>query len=109
MKPGLAWFNDTIQWIRGFLTGVDEFLRTTICPTLKSLQTPIDTWLASLPMSVAMGCALGLYCIAVLWVWTLKKKFVFRGAPDANQWRDLRIWATLVVVPYVVVYVLLGR
>ena len=76
---------------------------------LKALHAPIDNWLASLPMSVAMGCALGLYAIAVVWVWRLKKEFVFRGAPDNRGWRDLRVWATIVVIPYVMVYILLGR
>lgn len=88
---------------------LDAILKSTLGPPLKALHRPIDEWLGSLPMSVAMGCALGLYLIAVIWVWRLKREFVFRGAPDTHMWRDLRIWATLVVIPYVAVYVLLGR
>ena len=91
------------------LEKVDFFLKATFGPPLKALHAPIDRWLGSLPMSVAMACALGLYVIAVIWVWRLKKEFVFRGAPDQNKWRDLRIWATLVVIPYVAVYILFGR
>ncbi len=92
-----------------FLESVDSFLRDTLGPPLKVLHDPIDNWLASLPMGIAMACALGLYVVALLWVWTLKKEFVFLGAPDKSRWRDLRVWATLVVIPYVIVYVLLGR
>lgn len=91
------------------LEKIDAVLRATLGPPLKALHTPIDNWLGSLPMSVAMACALGLYAIAVIWVWRLQKEFVFRGAPDQKKWRDLRIWATLVVVPYVAVYILFGR
>lgn len=92
-----------------FVERIDDFLRTTFGPPLKALHEPIDAWLGSLPMSVAMACALGLYAVAIIWVWTLKKKFVFRGAPDQKSWRDLRIWATLVTIPYVIIYLLLGR
>lgn len=88
---------------------LDEFLRATLGPPLRALHQPIDRWLGSLPMSVAMVCALGLYLAAVIWVWGLKKDFLFRGAPGKGWKYDLRIWATLVVVPYVAVYVLLGR
>jgi len=87
---------------------IDRFMRTTLGPPLKGLHEPIDAWLGSLPMGVAMVCALGLYAIAVVWVWTLPREFVFRGAVNEKPWRDLRIWATLVVIPYVVVYLLLG-
>jgi len=87
---------------------IDQFMRTTLGPPLKRLHEPIDAWLGSLPMSVAMACVLGLYAIAIVWVWTLPREFVFRGAPNEKPWRDLRIWATLVVIPYVVVYLLLG-
>ena len=80
---------------------------------LKKFHEPIDSWLGSLPMSVAMSCAIGLYLIAAIWVWRLNRSFIFRGAPsgDGNyQARyDLRIWATLVMIPYVVIYIILGR
>ncbi len=91
------------------IDNVDEFLRTTFGPPLKALHEPIDAWLGSLPMSVAMVCAIGLYLIAIVWVWTLGREFVFRGAPDQKRWRDLRIWATLVVIPYIALYLWLGR
>jgi hypothetical protein len=54
-------------------------------------------------------CALGLYGIAIVWTWFLSRKFVFRGAPDEHRWRDLRIWATFVMLPYVAIYWWLGR
>ena len=88
---------------------IDEFLKSTFGPPLKALHEPIDRWLGSLPMSIALMCALGLYAIAVVWVWRLNRKFVFRGAPSESSKFDLRIWATLVVVPYVLFYIILGR
>jgi len=85
------------------------WLRDTLGPPLKSLNEPIDQWLGSLPMSVAVACAVGLFVVAGIWVWTLRTDFIFRGAPDRKWWRDLRIWATIVLVPYIAVYLLLGR
>ena len=88
---------------------IDTALRGTLGPPLKALHEPIDRWLGGLPMWVAVACAVGLYVIALCWVWCLRHEFVFRGAPDQRWWRDLRIWATIVVIPYVAVYLLLGR
>ena len=86
-----------------------DWFRNLFGPPLKALHTPIDEWLGSVPMSFAMTCAIGLYLIALIWVWGLKKEFVFRGAPNKSWMYDLRIWATVVVVPYVAAYLLLGR
>ena len=91
------------------IESVATFLKDNFGPPLKALHEPIDAWLGSLPMSVAMACAIGLYVVAVIWVWTLRKEFVFRGAPDQKSWRDLRLWATLVTIPYVIIYLWLGR
>lgn len=88
---------------------LDLLLRKTFGPPLKRFHQPIDAWLGSLSMTVAMGCAFSLFLIATIWTWTLPREFVYRGAPDQKPWRDLRLWATLVVIPYVAVYILLGR
>lgn len=88
---------------------LQAWLRATIGPPLKRLHEPVDQWLGGLPMGVAVACVVGLYAVAVIWVWTLRREFVFRGAPDHAWWRDLRIWATLIIVPYVAIYLVLGR
>jgi hypothetical protein len=106
-EPGV--FGALFERIDAVMESLDSLLRDNLGPPLKALHEPIDAWLGSLPMSVAMACALGLYAIAVIWVWTLPKEFVFRGAPDQQPWRDLRVWATLVTIPYVIIYMWLGR
>lgn len=92
-----------------FLESMRQAFRDRMGPPLKSLQTPIDDWLGGLPMWVALTSAVGLYVVALVWVWFLRRDFVFRGAPDNSWWRDLRIWATLVTIPYVIVYLIFGR
>lgn len=86
-----------------------EAVRQRLGPPLKAWHEPFDAWLGSLPMSVAMICAIGLYVLAAIWVWTLRKEYILIGAPDRRWWRDLRIWATLLLIPYVSIYLLLGR
>jgi|GEM_PF-401950 len=97
------------NWFAKQLDRLSEWLTTTIAPPLKDIQQPIDVWLGGVPMTVAMACCLGLFFVALVWVWLLKRDFVFRGAPDGAWWRDLRVWATGVVIPYMVVYYLFGR
>lgn len=93
---------DNLEWLL-------RIIRDKLVPELKALHHPIDLWLGELPMWVAVACVLGLYGAAIAWVWTLRREFVFRGAPDQRWWRDLRLWATAIVMPYVAVYLLLGR
>ena len=78
-------------------------------PPLKALHEPLDDWLGQLSMSTAVACAVGLYLLALVWVWTLNRRFIFRGAPDRRSWRDLRLWATVVLSPYLAIYFWLGR
>lgn len=99
----------TGNWLTNWQARLRTTLRLRLGPALKAWHGPLDRWLASLPMSVAVACAVGLYAAAVIWVWTLRREFVFRGAPDQHWWRDLRIWATLVVMPYIAIYLILGR
>lgn len=87
---------------------VRDALRANVAPPLKRMHEPIDAWLGTLSLNVAMACALGLYGIAIVGVWMLRQRFVLRGSPGQEWYRDLRIWATLVIIPYVVIYWTLG-
>ncbi len=86
-----------------------DAVREKLGPPLRALHEPLDAWLGGLPMWIAITCAMGLYLAALLWVWRLRREFVFQGAPDRQRWRDLRIWATGVLLPYIAVYLWLGR
>jgi hypothetical protein len=86
-----------------------EAWRATLGPPLRALHEPVDRWLGSLPIWVAVVCAVGLYVVALIWTWCLPREFVFRGAPDMGRWRDLRLWATVVILPYIAIYLWLGR
>jgi len=94
---------------KGAWENFTDTIRETLGPPLKSLHKPLDDWLGSLPMSVAVACAISLFVVAGIWVWTLRREFIFRGAPDQKWWRDLRIWSMVVLLPYIAIYLILGR
>lgn len=85
-----------------------NWLTATIGPPLKRLHAPLDDFLSSLSLTTAKFTTIAFFVLAGLWVLSLSKKFVYLGAPDQARWRDLRIWAILVLVPYIVVYLWLG-
>ena len=93
------WFNESIR----------EPLSRTFTPALKSVFGPLDTFLIGLPPWVWLSCAISLFVIAGCAVWTLRRSYVYLGAPDQSRWRDLRIWSTVLLIPYVLIYLLLGR
>jgi hypothetical protein len=92
----------------GWWESFGNSIRQKLGPAIKALHQPIDDWLGSLPMSVAMICTIGLFMLAGIWIWTLRTEFIFRGAPCRRWWCDLRIWATLLLLPYIGVYLMLG-
>ncbi len=61
-------------------------------------------WIHGLPLwSAKMGAAflfLGILAIT----WATPADFVFHGAPDRARWRDLRIWATVLILTQCLIY-----
>ena len=61
-------------------------------------------WLAGLPLwwgkVVAVVCFVGI----AIWAWRRPRSFIFEGAPDNNRWRDLRVWATVLMGVQIVIY-----
>jgi hypothetical protein len=81
-----------------------EFVKTHVAPGLKSLLVPLDAWIDSLPLWTGTVCAVGLFVIVGLWALTLRREYIYLGAPDQARWRDLRIWTILVLLPYIIIY-----
>ncbi len=53
--------------------------------------------------SAKVGATL-LFGSIVLFSWFMPKEFIYKGAPDRARWRDMRIWATLLIVFQLVIY-----
>ena len=70
--------------------------------------SPIDAAMGALPLWSARVAVALLLVLPAAAVWRLGRDWIFRGAPDGAKWRDLRIWAALFIVPYLVIYLLLA-
>ena len=47
---------------------------------------------------------LAFFAVLVVAVFTLPRSYIYRGAPSRALWRDLRIWALLLVLLHAWVY-----
>ncbi len=60
--------------------------------------------LAELPLwwgkVVAVICFVGI----AIWAWLRPRSFIFEDAPDNNRWRDLRVWASVLMGIQIVIY-----
>ena len=61
-------------------------------------------WLAGLSMAQVKAIVMGLFFVVVVWIWLLPKRYVYQGAPDRRGWRNLKVWATLVVLIQALLY-----
>ena len=67
----------------------------------------MNALLASIPMGLAKAAIVALLIVPVIWAVRLKRDFIYLGSPGQERWRDLRIWAVVVTVPYVLIYLFL--
>ncbi len=75
---------------------------------LEFVLGPINTAMGALPLWSARIAVALLLILPAATVWRLSRDWVLRGAPDRAKWRDLRIWAAVFIVPYLVIYLLLA-
>jgi len=61
-------------------------------------------WIIQLPLYWAKICAAVLFIIIIIVVWSLPRHFIYQGSPDGRKWRDLRIWATILILLQLVLY-----
>ncbi|MGB1342027.1 MAG: hypothetical protein ACPHAN_15730 [Pseudomonadales bacterium] len=60
--------------------------------------------LANLPLEWANYLSIfGFLCLFAL-VWFIPRHAVFEDAPDQSRWRDIRLWASLLIVLQLVIY-----
>lgn len=62
--------------------------------------------LLQLPLWWAKAISALLFLAIIVLVWSMPKRFVLQGAPDSRGWRDLRIWATVLILVQCVLYAL---
>ena len=75
-------------------------------PLFETLFGGFDAMLAAIPLAAARWILVGFFVAAAAGSILLPREFVFRGAPDQRWYRDLRWWAILATLPYVLIYAL---
>ncbi len=61
-------------------------------------------WIDTLPLWTAKIGAGVIFGSIVALSWLMPREFIYHGAPDRALWRDLRIWATLLLLAQCVLY-----
>ncbi|MFH1748879.1 MAG: hypothetical protein ABIG44_17750 [Planctomycetota bacterium] len=61
-------------------------------------------WLADLPLYWAKIIGTIFFMAVMIWAVTRPKQYIFRGAPDGKFWRDLRLWAVVVLLIQIIIY-----
>jgi hypothetical protein len=61
-------------------------------------------WLAGLPLwwgkVIATLCFVGV----AVWAWLRPRDYIYNDAPDNHRWRDLRVWASVLMVIQILIY-----
>jgi len=64
----------------------------------------MNQWLNGLDLVWGKIIAVILYIVIMVWVWTLPKNYIMIGSPTNRTWRDLRIWASILMLIMILVY-----
>ncbi len=61
-------------------------------------------WLAGLPLWWGKVIATVFFLAVAVWAWRRPRSYIYRDAPDNHAWRDLRVWASVLMVIQIMIY-----
>jgi hypothetical protein len=61
-------------------------------------------WLKDLPLYWGKVAAVIGFAGMIIWAWLRPKSFILQQSPDKRWWRDLRIWATVLLLIQIIIY-----
>jgi len=61
-------------------------------------------WLVGLSLAWGKVIAVIAFVGIAIWSWQRPRDFIYQGAPDSRKWRDLRVWASILVAIQIVIY-----
>ncbi len=59
-----------------------------------------------MPVAWANYISIGGFLLLALLVWLIPRKLIYTGATDHARWRDIRIWATVLITLQLFIYAL---
>lgn len=84
-----------------------DWINDNMGPLLKPIFHPMNEAISGIYMPWARICAVGLFLVAMAWVFTLRKEYVNLDAPSKAWYADLRLWTVIAMVPHVIIYLFL--
>ena len=57
-----------------------------------------------LPVAWANYLSMAGFAFLALFVWLIPRRLILSEAPDASRWRDIRVWATALIVLQIGLY-----
>jgi hypothetical protein len=61
-------------------------------------------WISHINIGVAKFIVSLSFLLPLIFALTLKKKYIYAGAPDSKLWRNLKIWVALLAFIMLMVY-----
>ncbi len=61
--------------------------------------------LGNVPIVWAKIIATIIFVAAIIWTWFRPKSYILKSSPDKKNWRDLRIWITVIMVMQIIIYI----
>lgn len=71
---------------------------------LQAVFDPLSAALGAIPLAAGRWITVAFLVAATVGALFLPEGYVFLGAPDHERWRDLRLWALVVMIPYLLIY-----
>ncbi len=66
----------------------------------------MNNFWASIPLFWGKVVATLFFIGVIIWTWFRPKSYIFSDAPDKKIWRDLRIWATFLLIIQIALYLI---
>ncbi len=60
----------------------------------------------SLPVAWANYLSIAGFAFLGVLVWLIPKRLIYTDAPDHTRWRDIRLWATVLITMQLILYAL---
>ena len=67
---------------------------------------PLDAVLGSIPFAAARWIVVAFLVVAALSPLLLSDAYIYLVSADRSRRRDLRLWAVLIMLPYILIYML---
>jgi len=61
-------------------------------------------WCNNLSIDLARFVVIFAFIIPLIFAFTMKRKYIFQGAPDQKNWRNLKLWVLLLVIVQISIY-----